>query len=313
MTSTKNRLGRGLEDIISQGLEDIVNQPKGLDKILPSTKDKTITSTKAAGILLFINLKLIDPNPFQPRRDFKNLNALSQSIQTKGIIEPVVVSSKPDGRYELIAGERRLKAAKLAKLEKIPAIIRNISDNPADKLVLALLENLCREDLNPIEEANSFACLEKEFNWSHQKIAIMTKRERSTITNSIRLLKLPDFVQTDIKIGRLSAGHGRTMLGLLNPNLFQKLRTEILTKNLTVRQTEVLVRRFNHKPASSSSASEQKTDLIYYEALASNFSKSLGGLRVKIKPNGSQPKIEIYYNLNSELKELMEKLSIQPV
>jgi ParB family chromosome partitioning protein len=313
MTSKKNRLGRGLEDIIGRGLEDIVDRPKGLDKILPSTKNETAAPAAPTGAPLLINLKLIDPNPFQPRRDFKDLSALSQSIQAKGIIEPVVVSPKADGRYELIAGERRLKAAELAKLEEIPVVIRNISDDPADRLVLALLENLCREDLNPIEEANSFARLEKDFDWSHQKIAVMTGRERSTITNSIRLLKLPDFVQTDIQAGRLSAGHGRAMLGLSDPNLFQELRTEILAKNLTVRQTEALVRRLNHKPASSSPLSGSGADLIYYDALASNFSQSLGGLKVKIKPTGPQPKIEIYYDLNAELEELMKKLAVKPV
>lgn len=303
MSNKKSRLGRGLDALVA---------PKGLDKLLPADIAPE-TAEAESGHPLMVSVTLLDHNPDQPRRHFseKELVSLSQSIKAKGIIEPLVVTQKDDGRYEIIAGERRLRAAKIAELKEVPVIIREKDEDPADRLVLALLENLCREDLNPIEEAESFLRLEKEFGRTHQEIAVMTGRERPTITNSVRLLKLPDFVQDDIRYGRLSAGHGRALLALTDHSLYHQLRTEIMTKTLTVRQTEALVKKCNRLPGHKPEPAAQ--DAAYFEALAKSFSNKLGGLKIKINHSGRSRKMEIYYTSNEELEWLMKKIGVDPV
>ncbi|UQZ89644.1 chromosome partitioning protein ParB [Deltaproteobacteria bacterium Smac51] len=299
MSTKKNRLGRGLDALI----------PKGLDDLLPSNKS---VSENPSGHALLVDINLLDTNPDQPRQNFseKELSSLSQSIKSKGIIIPLVVNKKEDGRYGIIAGERRLRAAKLAELTEVPVIIKEKTDDPSEGLVLALLENLCREDLNPIEEAESFQRLEKDFSKTHQEIAQMTGRERPTVTNAIRLLKLPSFVQDDIRFKRLTPGHGRAMAGLKDPELFHQLRTEIMTKNLNVRQTEALVNKLNRKPVQRPDTS---TEDIYFEALSKSFSNELQGLKVKINHMGQTKKLEIFYNNSDELEWLMKKFGVNPV
>ena len=304
MSQDKKRLGRGLDTLIPR---------RGLDKLLPQNEARPEDDlAEPSGRPLLVDQHLIDLNPDQPRREFNEneLASLARSIKAKGIIEPLVVTAKDNGRYELIAGERRLKAAQLIHMAKIPVIIREKSEDPADRLILALLENLCRADLNPIEEAASFARLEKEFNKTHQEIAILTGRERPSVTNAVRLLKLPDNLQDDIRFHRLSAGHGRALLGLTDPSLIQTARGEVLAKSLTVRQTENLVRRLNRNKATHKSGLE---DQAYYEALANRFTSRLNGLKVKITPSGRGCKMEIFYSRPEELEWLMQKIGVEPV
>ena len=302
MSIKKSRLGRGLAALVS---------PEGLDGLQTKSDDPASLKTEA-GIPLMVSVELLDSNPDQPRRDFndKELMSLSQSIKAKGIIEPLVVTRKDNGRFEIIAGERRLKAAKLVELKEVPVIITNNIKEPSDRLVLALLENLCREDLNPIEEAESFSRLEKEFGKTHQEIAVLSGRERPTITNTVRLLKLPEFIRDDIRFGRISAGHGRAILSLTDHSLFQQIRSEIITKSLTVRQTEALVKKMNKKPGTRSGNMENEA---YFEALSKSFSNKLGGLKVKIKHGGKNKKMEIFYQSNEDLELLMKKLEVDPV
>ena len=296
MKEKKSRLGRGLDDLM----------PIGIDKILPEK------ASKVSGSPLMTDIKLIDPNPDQPREDFNEseLHSLAQSIKADGIIQPLVVSQKDDKRYELIAGERRLKAATLAGLTQVPVIIKDLSKDPAERLRIALFENICRKDLNPIEEAKSFLRLEEEFGYTHQEIATKSGRERPTITNSVRLLKLPDYIQHDIRENRLSAGHGRAMLGLGDHSLFQQLRSEVVAKSLTVRQTEALVKKLNRKPGTKPFGGG---DEAYFEALAKSFSNQLGGLKVNINHTGKTKKLEIYYTSNEELEWLMKKVGTETV
>lgn len=297
----KSRLGRGLNDIASLS---------GLDKILPKNNKDNSQTVSEAGIPLLLTTDLIDANPDQPRQNFneKELDSLAKSIKAKGIIEPLVVSRKEAGRYELIAGERRLKAAISIDMKEVPVIVRTIDEDPADRLILALLENLCRENLNPIEEAESFLRLEKDFGKTHQEIATMSGRERPTVTNSVRLLKLPDFIKDDIRYGRLSAGHGRAMLGLSDQTLFQKMRAEVISNTLTVRQTEALVRKLNKKPGPKK---DNLADVAYYESLANSFTKQFGGLKVRIDHSGKNKKLEVYFQSNEDLEWLMTKMGVK--
>ncbi len=298
MSTKKNRLGRGLDALLpTKGLVDSLNNNE---------------RPTAAGQALLLDIDLLDPNPDQPRQNFseKEMASLSQSIKSKGVIIPLVVRKKEDGRYEIIAGERRLRAAKMAELTEIPVIIKENMEDPSDGLVMALLENLCREDLNPIEEAESFQRLEKDFGKTHQEIALMTGRERPTVTNAIRLLKLPDFVRDDIRLKRLTPGHGRAMAGLKDLDMMQQLRAEILSKNLNVRQTEALVNRLNRKPSQQPDIS---TEDIYFEALSKSFSNELGGLKVRINHSGQNKKLEIFYSNSNELEWLMKKFGVNPL
>lgn len=299
MNAKKKSLGRGLDALLP---------PNSLADSLNTVEEMPSRSGQA----LLVDINLLDPNPDQPRKHFseKELASLSQSIKSRGIIVPLVAQKKEDGRYEIVYGERRLRAAKIAELSEIPVIIKENIEDPADRLIMGLLENLCREDLNPIEEAESFQRLEKEFNKTHQEIAIISGRERPTVTNAIRLLKLPDFVQDDIRFKRLSPGHGRAMAGLKDPDMMQQLRTEIITKNLTVRQSETLVNRLNKKQISRP---ENSTEDIYFEALSKSFSNELGGLKVKINHFGKSKKMEIFYSSTDELEWLMKKFGVAPV
>jgi len=306
MAGKKKNLGGNFKNI----MPDI----SGIDILLPTSQSQANEQIEATGAPLMVNVGLIDPNPDQPRREFnrEELNSLSQSILAKGIIEPLVVTKKGDGRFELIAGERRLKAAKEAKFEQVPVIVSDLIKEPHDRLVLALLENICRADLNPIEEAESFLRLDKEFNLTHQEIASTTGKERTTVTNAVRLLKLPEYVKDDIRFGRLSAGHGRAMLPLNDEELLKEVREEVIRNKLTVRQTELLVkkrsRRTSKKPYSFSEG-----DSAYFEALAKSFTSHLGGLKVKIDHSGKSKKLEIYYSSNEDLELIMDKIGVKAV
>jgi len=305
MKTKENRLGRGMEDI-SIG--------RGLDFLLPKGAETGSKQDSEAGRPLLADINLIDRNPDQPRFNFdeQELASLAQSIKSIGIIDPLTVRPKADGRYELIDGERRLRAARLVNLEYVPVILSEKPDDPADNLRLALIHNLCREDLNPIEEAEAFARLEKEFEHTHQQIAEMVGRERSTVTNAVRLLKLPDAIKDDIRYGRLTPGHGRALLTLVDQGILKELREDAIVKKLSVRQLEHIIKRLNKKKK------EQLTDApaddqAYFEALATSFSRQLRGMKVKIAHQGQAGKLEVSYTRQEELEWLMERFGVDPV
>jgi ParB family chromosome partitioning protein len=218
---------------------------KGLTALLPNRLEAQ-THTESPGSSSpearnRIGIDEIDPNPLQPRRVFEpaRLEELAQSIRTNGIIQPIIV--RPSGtRYQLVAGERRWRAAKLAGLETLPVIIQNIPD---DRLLeITLIENIQREDLNPIETAVAFERLAKELNLSHEEIGERTGKDRSTITNLLRLLQLPPDLQSLIANRRLSQGHARCLLGI-PAELQREVAEKVVAQGLSVRQVEALTRR----------------------------------------------------------------------
>jgi ParB family chromosome partitioning protein len=303
MTTKKNRLGRGIEDIASA---------RGLSSLLQETgPDRT---SETAGRAIEVNIDLIDLNPDQPRRHFdeKEIASLAQSVKSLGVTNPLMVRPKPGGRYELIDGERRLRAARRLNLTQIPIIIRDRSDDPAELLSLALVHNLCRDDLNPIEEAEAFSRLEKEFGHTHQQIAEMCGMERSTVTNSVRLLKLPENIRDDIRYERLSPGHGRALLALVDQGVLKDLRENIIIRKLSVRQVENLIKRLNNKRRATAAPS-YPDDKAYYEALSTAFSRQLRGLKVKITHQGQTKKLEIFYSSPEEMEWLMTRLGVEQI
>jgi ParB family chromosome partitioning protein len=201
---------------------------RGLDALLGSASS-TGTDTNEAS-LLEIPIDQIEVNPRQPRKVFEpgSLDELARSLKATGMIQPIVVRRAPGGRWQLIAGERRWRAARQAGLEQVPAVVRDATD--VESLEIALVENLLREDLNPMEEAEAYHRILTEFSWTQEDLAQRVGKYRSTIANSLRLLRLPTVVQDDLRSGRLTMGHARALLSLTEAGEQLKLREEILAR-----------------------------------------------------------------------------------
>lgn len=246
----------------------------------------------------------IVPNKFQPRSHFneEDLQELANSIKEKGIIQPLIVTSGDNNKYELIAGERRLRASKLVGLETVPVVVLEIDDEDS-LLELALIENVQRTDLNPIEEAEAYRKLIHKFGYTQEETATRVGKKRSTITNMLRLLKLPEKVQSDVVDGVLSEGHGRALVGLIDdPMKLQETRDLVVKNNLSVRQTEKIIKKLT---SSSQRAEKQHRTRIapelpssYTKALITRLTNKLNS-KVAITQNGSRGKIEIeYYSID---------------
>jgi ParB family transcriptional regulator, chromosome partitioning protein len=245
----------------------------------------------------------IHPNPLQPRMvfDAAHLQELANSIETNGIIQPLLVR-RQGPNYELIAGERRLRAAKLAGLVEVPAIVQDYADDRI--LEIALIENIQREDLNPMETAQALERLHAEMNLSHEEIAVRTGKDRTTITNLIRLLKLPQAVQLLVAERRLSMGHARAILGLTNPELQLQVAEKAAAQGFSVRQVERLVKKMN-EPREPSETPLQDPNI---KAAIGALEAALG-TRVRIvEKSDHRGQIEIEYYSQGELERLYEWL-----
>ena len=211
---------------------------KGLGALIP---ENPLSSAIHKEEIIFISPELIKENPFQPREEFDqhSIEELAQSIKEKGIIQPLLVRRRGDV-YELIAGERRLRASKSLGIKELPIIVRDVNDQ--DSLELALIENIQREGLNPIEEAHAYQHLIEKFQVSQEKISEVLGKARVTITNTLRLLKLPYEVQQEIKKGRISFGHGRALLEIDDENQQRRLAQDVIAKGLSVRELENLLK-----------------------------------------------------------------------
>ncbi len=252
----------------------------------------------------------IIPNKHQPRVNFNDseIEELSQSIREKGVIQPLIVTnSKQPGVFELVAGERRLRASKIANLQKVPVIVLDIQDEKS-LLELALIENIQRTDLNPIEEAEAYYKLVDKFGYTQEETAQRVGKNRSTITNLLRLLNLPQFVKADIIDGTLSEGHGRALLRLADdPLKIRELRDLVVSKNLSVRQTEQLVRTAAVTASSKRKNAATRDDEIpasYCSTMTNQLTNKLHS-RINIVQNGNRGKIEIEYYSIDDLERLV--------
>lgn len=275
---------------------------KGLDALLPAGGPKPAVP----GLALEphqIPVDQVRPNRYQPRTEFAedDLSQLADSIKQHGVLQPIVVRRKGDGSFELIAGERRLRASKLAGLKQIPAIIRNSSDEQA--LVLALMENLQREDLNPMEAARAYHRMMQEFGLTQEGIAQQLGRERSSIANIARLIHLPNEIQQLVESGRLSTGHAKVLLGITKADLQLKLARQIVAQQLSVRQAERLADG-QTRPAR---AKGPRRHAQAYPDLEARLQKRLG-TRVKIVSGKAGGQIIIEYFTPVELDRLVEIL-----
>src|SRR5215475_4502858 len=214
---------------------------RGLESLLPTRSQPA--ATPVTGVQE-VDLELIDSNPYQTRRSVKeeSLNELADSIRATGVVQPIILRPTANGRYHLIAGERRWLASKKAGKLSVPAIVRHVSDEQA--LEITIIENLQREDLNPMEQARAFERLSREFKLTQEQIAGRTGKDRASIANFIRLLKLPELLQEALENNIISFGHGKVLLGLVGfPEQLEKLAHEVITRQLSVRQTEELTAR----------------------------------------------------------------------
>lgn len=279
---------------------------KGLSALLPSRSGLAAAAAPAQvrETVAHISITLIDPNPLQPRTVFDagRIQELANSIQSNGIIQPLIVRRRAD-RYELIAGERRLRAAKMAGLEEVPAVVQDYAD---DRLLeIALVENIQREDLNPIETAQALERLAREMSLSHEDIASRTGKDRTTITNLIRLLRLPHPVQLLLAERRLSMGHARAILGLPTPELQLQLAEKTAAQGFSVRQVERMVQKVN-EPREPGETSLQDPNV---KAAISDLESALG-LRVRIVEKTEQRgRIEIDYYSQDDLQRVYELIT----
>lgn len=245
----------------------------------------------------------IKPNSDQPRKRFsiEKLEELAASIREKGVIQPLVVR-KMQEHYELVAGERRWRAAQKAGLREVPVVIQDISDDAA--LEIALIENIQREDLNVIEQAEAFHSLIEKFHLSQEEMARRVGKDRSTVANSLRLLKLPSTIKNDILEERLSMGHARAILSLETSELMEQARQDILAKHLSVRETENLVKRLKTKRTVKSKALPAPEITAVVESLKRHFMT-----KVAIRQSGKGGKVEISFSSQDELTRIIDILT----
>jgi ParB family transcriptional regulator, chromosome partitioning protein len=277
---------------------------RGLGALLSSTPDELQAATGEHETLLEIPVEQIHVNPLQPRKIFDSnaLQELSSSIKASGVIQPVVVR-RVNGAYQLIAGERRWRAARQAGLDRIPAVVRDATD--AESLEMALVENLLREDLNPLEEAEAYQKLLAQFGWTQEELAQRIGRDRSSIANSLRLLRLPELIQADLRGSRLTMGHALALLSLTSPADQLRLREEILAHSWSVRATEQsarVVEAASGTPRRPKAARRRSAELVAVEDALQR------ALMTRVRVTGTERAgtIHVAYANAEELERLAE-------
>ena len=312
----KQVLGKGLASLLP-GLPKtttapivVAHTPVSLDSragVTSAVIQETQNKDRHPGISVAL-IEDIQANHYQPRREFddQGLEELSQSIKTSGIIQPLVVRKNAKGGFELIAGERRLRAAKIAGLKQVPIVIRRSTDR--EMLELALIENIQRQNLNCIDEALAYFQLLEEFSLTQEEVSDRVGKERATVANYLRLLRLPELIIDDLKKQSLSFGHGKALLGLDDADLRIRARNQIIEKRLSVRDTEALVDSMKQKKESGSIPDKAELNDPLSKRLAS-LSQDLGrkwSTRVEVKGTEKRGKIVIHYGSRQELDRLIE-------
>jgi len=277
---------------------------RGLSTLLPSRSTAAVpASAREPGAAVQVPINAIDPNPLQPRSVFQaeRLRELSDSIRANGIIQPLIVRSNGE-RYELIAGERRWRAARMADLQSVPVVVQELADEKL--LEISLIENIQREDLNPIEIAQAYDRLSREHHLSHEEIGRRTGKDRATVTNMIRLLKLPPDVQVLLAEHRLSMGHARAILGLPTPELQQSVAEKAASQGLSVRQVERTVQKLNEN-RDPDDQEEQKQDPNVRAAIEEL--ERILGTRVRIvEKSANRGRIEVEYFSQEDLDRIYQ-------
>ena len=302
----KRGLGRGLSNLIptDDTIEDVSTKTPKQTKTSSAVKTELIKKVEQT-----LNINRIEPNKNQPRKEFNEdaLQELADSIKQFGVIEPLVVV-KRKGYYELIAGERRWRAARLAGLKEVPVVIKDYDDQQI--VEIALIENIQREDLNPIEEAHAYERLIQEFNLTQDEVAERVSKSRTTVTNALRLLKLTEKVQQMLIDDMLSTGHVRALITITDPQLQYETAMYIFDKKLSVRETESYVKKLLNKKPKDKPAEKEDPELSFlYKAIENRLKESLGTkttIKAKTKDSG---KIEIEYYSQEDLERITQLLA----
>lgn len=284
---------------------------KGLMALLPIESDNTEPSkqwqdrAEGESPYFLCSIAFIQPNPYQPRKSFnpEELESLAASIREKGILQPLVVRKVADNNFELIAGERRLRAAQLAELEKVPVIVKDIAIS--DRLELALIENIQRENLSPLEEAEAYAQLINEFSLTQESVSKRVGKNRSTVANSLRILQLPDYAKVSLSNGSLTSGHARVLLSLTDEDQIKSLHDLIIANSLSVREAEALAKKMK-SPANKRAAAPSVPSLpaAYCLTLTKTLSDYFGS-KSTIVQKGGKGKIEVEYTSAEDLERLL--------
>ena len=292
MNEKKRGLGRGLNALINTGTD---------------TESKENAKENNEYKEVFVNISLVEPNRNQPRKEFDKdaLSELANSIKQYGILQPIIVQKNED-MYEIIAGERRWRAAKEAGLTEVPVIIR---DYDKQKIMeISIIENIQRENLNPIEEAMAYQSLMEEYGLKHEELAERVSKNRSTITNSMRLLKLSDNIQQMIIDGKISAGHAKVLLSVENTSEQEKIAQELISKSLSVRELEKLLKQYI-KPRKKKKSKDDKDYSLFYKEYEDRL-KDILGTKVQINTKDkNKGRIEIDYYSAAELERIVELLN----
>ena len=310
MAGKKRGLGRGLDALISE-----------------TPADSTFTNNPDSEHIQMIRLTDIEPDPKQPRHSFdpEKLEELAQSIKEKGLLEPILVQEcQNPHHYEIIAGERRWRASRQAGLKEIPAIVRNFGDQ--ERVEISLIENIQREDLNPMEEARAYQRLSEEFHLKQEEIAQKVSKSRTSVANSMRLLKLPESVQNMVSDGKLSMGQARALISLADEETQLQLANRIVEQNLSVREVERLIRKLSKSDgcdsgeetteeltlidaqAAEAEARQQEVLEKTYQDIAGRLQQSLG-MKVEIHRRGKAGgKVEISFSGGEDLEQIMDRL-----
>lgn len=293
MVDRKPALGKGLSALIPDPPEPLAAQRASID----------------------VDIDLLEPNDYQPRTAVHDdrLDELARSIKTNGVIQPIIARALATApgtspRFQIIAGERRWRAAQRAGLTKVPVVVKDISgDERKRRLEMALVENIQRENLNPIEEAHAYQRLVTEFGMRHEDVATEVGKDRSTVANTLRLLKLPDEVKEEVASGRLSMGHARAIVALAGEPDQRRVAREVLARGLSVRETEAIVKKISAPGTTKSGRAAPAKDV--HTRAAEEQLRLVLGTTVTIKSRGKGGAIEIAYRDDEELQRLYEHLT----
>jgi len=322
-SSNKKRLGRGLGSLLGgadvQGVADYSSEQKtspGSSQPQQNTHSTKATSSAAAPVepenrVWHIAIDKMVPGIYQPRKNFEKeaLQELADSIKQNGILQPIAVRKRQAGGYEIIAGERRWRAAQIAGLHEVPALIKNVSDR--DALQLALIENIQREDLDPIEEAESYQRLAEEFNLSQQEVAEKVGKERSTVANALRLIQLPREIKEMISGKIISAGHAKVLLSISDKNQQTKLAKQVAEKGLSVRALEQTIKNLANLASVGTQQQKGALDIDLATKLAQELADQLQktlGTKVEIQYKSGKGQVSIQFYTDDQLTQIYEKL-----
>ncbi|MFH0995890.1 MAG: ParB/RepB/Spo0J family partition protein [Pseudomonadota bacterium] len=272
---------------------------RGIEALIP---DIDPAQSDSSGEYFTCDVRLIRPNPFQPRIRFsqEELEELSRSILEQGILQPLMVRKAETG-YELIAGERRLRAARLAGMNEVPVVVKNVSDGQL--LEISIIENIQRQDLNALEEAEAYNRLMDEFHLTQEEVAVRVGKSRPAIANLLRLRQLPEPIKASLLDGTLTMGHARAILGADTPAQQNAAWKAVIAKGLSVRETEALVKRLKNQKAEDRNSPPKSFD-VYLSSLANDLSQDFG-TRVKIKRKGRKGRVEIEFYNDDDLDRLI--------